>query len=219
MQLGGQVTQSNLSGASFTDDTRYQAFVTGGLFRRVDCGFQGGLVVDYLHEDWDMECDLVQLRGELSWMFPCHHELGFWFSASVQNDDVLFPFVNNLIPTGQAMHFEATDIYAFFYRLRFDECRGGQGRLFGGFTGESDGILGGDILLPINNHWAFQADFTYLIPEEESGRIAGGPLHEAWNISLNLVWYPGGCASGQGNYHRPLLNVANNGSFIINQRD
>ena len=44
--LGGQVgfraTHSNLSGAEFTNETRNQAFVTAGLFRRVDVGLQGG---------------------------------------------------------------------------------------------------------------------------------------------------------------------------------
>jgi hypothetical protein len=68
-QWGANWTQSNFDGNYLTDDTRQQIFVTGGLFRRVDWGFQGGLVVDYLHDEWDYSADLLQLRGELSWLW------------------------------------------------------------------------------------------------------------------------------------------------------
>ena len=93
-QIGLQATQSNLSGAEFTDETRHQLFLTGGLFRRVDWGLQGGLVFDYLSDDWYANTSLAQLRGELSWVFPCLHELGFWFSASTEEDTQLSTFSN-----------------------------------------------------------------------------------------------------------------------------
>ena len=87
--LGGQVgfraTQSNLSGSDASDDTRRQAFVTAGLFRRVDVGLQGGVVVDWLSDGWYRDVDLVNLRMELSWMIDGTHELGFWGTGGTKN--------------------------------------------------------------------------------------------------------------------------------------
>src|SRR5438874_13180462 len=57
-QFGANFTQSNFDGNYLTNATRDQTFLTGGLYRRVDWGFQGGLVVDYLHDDWDYAADL-----------------------------------------------------------------------------------------------------------------------------------------------------------------
>ncbi|HBE70385.1 MAG TPA: hypothetical protein DDW52_19725, partial [Planctomycetaceae bacterium] len=45
-QIGGRLTQTSLDGSTAGMDRRSQMFLTGGLFRRVDYGLQGGLVVD-----------------------------------------------------------------------------------------------------------------------------------------------------------------------------
>ncbi len=213
-QFGFQAVQSNLSGSFFSTDSREQWFVTGGLFRRVDCGLQGGLVVDYLRDESFFEMDLIQLRGEVSFVRPCRHEIGFSFAVSVESDEVTFNDRGNFQQLyGQQLgtqRVESTDLYSFFYRRRFD-C-GGQGRLFGGFTGESDGLLGGDIWLPINNCWSLQADFTYLIPPDDAAPF--GSFNESWNVAFNLVWSRGGRLGHGGGHKRPLFNVANNGSFL-----
>jgi hypothetical protein len=214
MQLGFQTVQSNLSGSQYSNDSRDQWFVTGGFYRRVDCGWQGGVVLDYLRDESFFEMDLIQMRGEISWVFPCRHEIGFWYANSLRSDDVTFANNNRFTQLfGQQLgtrRVESTDLYSFFYRRRFD-C-GGQGRVFAGFSGESDGLLGGDIWLPINNCWSFQADFTYLIPQDDSA--PNGSFNESWNVAFNLVWRPGGRASHGGGVNRPLFNVANNGSFL-----
>ena len=84
-QIGFRATQSNLSGSDASDDTRRQAFVTAGLFRRVDVGLQGGVVVDWLSDGWYRDVDLVNLRMELSWMIDGTHELGFWGTGGTKN--------------------------------------------------------------------------------------------------------------------------------------
>src|SRR5439155_14079823 len=84
-QWGANWTQSNFSGSYFTTDNRNQIFFTAGLFRRVDWGFQGGLVFDYLHDEWDYSADLGQLRGELSWLWCNCNEVGFWFAVGVHD--------------------------------------------------------------------------------------------------------------------------------------
>jgi hypothetical protein len=215
MQLGARAVHSNLSGAEFTGGERNQVFVTAGGFRRVDWGLQGGVVLDYLHEDWYLDANLLQLRGELSWVYPCQHELGFWFTANTQHDNVVSTLTVNNQTTTSNERLQATDLYAFFYRHRL-AGGGASGRVFAGFTGESDGLLGAETLVPINDCWSLQSGFTYLVPEESSS--ANGHVEESWNFGLSVVWRPGGGANSGGGYYRPLFDVAHNGNFMVDRR-
>jgi hypothetical protein len=213
MQLGIRATHSNFSGASFTESERNQVFVTGGIFRRVDYGFQGGVVVDYLSEDWYLDSELVQLRGELSWVYPCRHEIGFWFTAHLEDEETVSSPIGTSVLTEELA---VTDLYAFFYRYRVDNVPNASGRLFAGFTGESDGLVGADILVPVNDCWSVQSGFAYLVPEE--GSDADGHVEESWNFGLSLVWRPGGNAGANAGYYRPLFDVAHNGNFMVDRR-
>jgi hypothetical protein len=215
-QLGFRATQNNFSGSSITDDDRRQFFVTGGFFRRVDWGLQGGVVFDYMHDEWYYDAiDLNQIRGEVSWVFPCQHELGFWFTQGMSDTTSTSEFrTAPAVFTTVTEGWEPTDIYAAFYRRKFQDC-GAEGRLFGGFTGESDGIIGADVNLPISDRFALRSGFTYLIPSE--GKSTGGFAEESWNVGVSLVWYPGCRNSRNQDYNRPLFNVADNGSFMIDR--
>lgn len=217
MQLGGRFTQSNLSGAEITPETRHQAFVTGGLFRRVDYGLQYGIVFDYMSDDWYTNTDLTQLRGEVAWVFPCAHELGFWMSASLDEDTAPATVFANQIPVTGTATWEGTDLYAFFYRHRFSGWEGANGRLFAGFSGGSDGFIGSDLHVPLTCDLALQAGFAYLVPEEAKGPASTGNEQESWNVALSLVWYPGCATSSSKSYFTPLFNVADNGSFMVDQ--
>ncbi len=214
-QLGLQATQSNLSGAEFTDQTRNQLFVTGGLFRRVDWGIQGGIVFDYLQDDWYANASLAQLRGEVSWVFPCLHEIGFWFASGTDDDVQVSTLLGGATVTET---FEPIDLYAFFYRHHFDSVEGAQCRLYAGWSGDSDGLVGADFHLPLSCDWALQGGFAYLIPEQATGAAGRGHAEESWNIGMSLVWYPGARSAGGQDYYRPLFNVANNGSFMVGRR-
>lgn len=220
LQVGLRGVHSNFSGSypTFTTEERDQLFATIGVFRRVDWGMQGGVVLDYLHDSWWYDIKIAQIRGELSWLHPCNHEVGFFFTASTDNDvftsdQTASPF----IPVGETTY-QSTDMYAFFYRYRFDDCCESSGymRLFGGFTGDRDGLFGGDMLVPLTDRWALQTNFTYLIPAETTDD--GGVFNEGWNVGINFVWYPR-CNARQGGYYRPLFNVADNGSLIVNEVD
>ncbi len=214
MQLGYRGISSNYSGASFSEDSRNQGFFTAGLFRRVDWGLQGGLVVDVLTDDWYYDTlELTQLRGELSWVYPQHHELGFWFTTATKNNDVQSALVVNGQRSLLIETYEATDLLAFFYRRRFEEVGGGYGRLFAGFTGSSEGLIGADFKLPLMPSVALQTEFTYLVPKDGSNRVAH--LQEAWNVGISLVWYPGRRKAVGKDYFRPLFDVADNGNFIV----
>jgi len=215
--LGGQVgvraTHSSLSGAEFTNEIRNQAFVTGGLFRRVDVGLQGGLVVDYLSEDWYRDADVVQLRGELSWVTGGVRDFGCWFTAGTASAQEPSPDNAAVIET-----WESTDLYAFFFRERIGACLDGEARLYVGFSGQSDGLLGADVRLPLADQWALETGFVYLVPKQGKGRVANmgianvGHPQESWNLGINLVWYPG---RDRDPYYRPLFSVADNGSFML----
>jgi hypothetical protein len=216
MQIGARATATNLSGAPFTDASRDQVFITAGLFRRVDWGFQGGVVVDYMHEDWYYNASAVQIRGELSWVYPQCHELGFWFTGSTRAatvEDV--EFVLDDTDDGAEATVEPIDLFAFFYRRRFENMCGGYGRFYAGFTGKSDGLIGADVKLPLTDSWALETGFTYLIPSDGDQRIAH--RQEAWNVAVGLVWYPGQRGATENDYFRPLFNVADNGSFMLNR--
>ncbi len=213
IQLGYRGVSSNLSGASFSEDSRHQSFITAGLFRRVDWGLQGGLVVDILSDKWYYDdLSLTQLRGELSWLFPQCHELGVFFTASSKTNAVASTiWVNNQQRT-LIEEYEATDLIAFFYRRRFEAVGGGYGRLFAGVTGNSGGLVGGDFDLPMTENWALKTGFTYLIPQDGNNRVAVSD--EAWNVSISMVWYPGRRKAVGNDYFRPLFDVADNGIFI-----
>ncbi len=51
-QFGLRATQTNFNGNEFTPADRNQIFLTTGLYRRVDYGFQMGVVADILWDDW-----------------------------------------------------------------------------------------------------------------------------------------------------------------------
>lgn len=211
MQIGVMGTQSNHNGASFTPSSRDQLFVTGGLFHRVDWGFQGGVVVDYLHEDWYYSLDAYQVRGELSWINPECHEIGVWFAlgdsltvtqSQIEVNNRTVDFIQN---------WEVVDVYALFYRKRFCETNAVL-RGYGGFTENGDGIVGADAIAPLNDSLAVSGAFNYLIPNSDDPNNVDAHAREGWNVQISLVWFPG-CGARQWTYHRPLIDVANNGTM------
>ena len=211
-QLGVNAVQSNFSGASFTNENREQFFVTGGLFRRVDYGLQGGAVIDYLHETWNTERNVAQVRGLVSWVYEGGDEFGFQLAAQIQDD-----FGQSLVD-GVVVNetWTPTDNYLFFYRHTFNQHTGMNGRILAGFSGESDAYLGADWWAPLNDHWALNGNFAYLIPEDNLN--PAGSINESWNVGMNLVWYPGGLGNYRSRYHRPMFNVADNGSMFMTVR-
>jgi uncharacterized protein DUF6666 len=218
-QFGANWVQSNFDGNYLTPDSRNQIFATGGLYRRVDWGFQGGLVVDYLHDGWDYTADLLQLRGELSWLWCGCNEIGFWFTAGVNDANNLNMRLPVFAGDGNSVRFvngsatlAVNDLYAFYFRRQF--VSGGQGRLFGGFTGHGQGLVGGDATLPLNPNWALRSNFIYVTPGGNDTTTDPRFVRESWNVGISLVWTPCPRSIGVPNYCRPLFNVADNGTFI-----
>ena len=203
-QIGFEVVNTDFQDNVLVNSVRQQYFFTAGLFHRPgECGgLQYGVVYDHLRDNYLNDLDLRQVRAEVSYCGAYQHEIGFLSATSLTKDQ-------ELLIRRRVFTVEPLDQYAFFYRHRF--CGGGNCRLWGGFTGESDGILGADYRIPLSNHWAVESDFNYIIPHEQS------PLgsRESWNLSMSLVFYPGGRAQcGDRSLYHPLFEVANNGSLI-----
>jgi hypothetical protein len=210
LQVGFQALQSNIEGASFTNDDRKQYFLTAGAFRRSDHGLQGGLVYDHLWDTWNYELKAGQLRGELSIAISPLSSFGFWFADSVNEDDV----TARVSGVDVAETWDTVDYYALFYRTGLFAGGRGEGQMMAGLTEDSDGIIGGKSRMPLINGWALESEFTYMVPDEPRG--AGANEHESWNLGISLVWYPGSLSCGECfREHRPMFDVANNGSMIL----
>ncbi|MFI4874322.1 MAG: DUF6666 family protein [Blastopirellula sp. JB062] len=216
-QIGMSGSNANLYETSFSDSTRDQTFFTVGLFRRVDWGWQGGIVFDHLKDQWYYDVEVSQVRGQLSWVFPKCNELGFQFSASdSEGTGATTMTVPGAVPTQVSENIAATNLYAFFWRRRLDDC-GKQMRILGGWTGDSQGLIGADFHLPLTQCLALDTGFNFLLPDGQETRTRNH--EEAWNIGINLVWYPfSGSKAGSSSYYRPLMNVANNGDFILRRQ-
>jgi len=212
-QVGGQFVHSNFSGDNVvTTGTsgRDQTFITAGLFRRAVCetGWQYGAVFDWLDDNYYLDVTLAQLRTQVSYVGRFGHEVGFWGTFNVNN-------ANDNTTNQTIQEYETTDIYSVFYRrcLR----NGGEGRVWGGVTNNSDGLIGADFRVPLSNRWDLTGGFNYLIPEEGAGN-SGGIAEESWGLTMNLVWYPGrnhnGCHNGP---YRAMFNVADNNVMFIDR--
>lgn len=199
-QFGFQTTQTNLDG-SFDDenDSRNQWFVTTGFFKRQHCdfGWQGGMVVDWLHDEYFESFDLAQLRPELSYVIARDHDIGFWATIGVNQDQDL----------------EALDMYAFFIRRQF--CNGAVARFMAGWTGESNALLSIDATAPLTQTLALQVGALYLMPRNDLEEPLVPVEDETWGLAIRLVWTPGWktpCSSR--NPYRAMFNVADNNTMV-----
>lgn len=212
-QVGAQVVHSDFSGNSIGGggDKRNQTFLTAGLFHRSMCGLQYGVVYDYLSDDFYIDYNLSQVRAEMSWVFCSGNEIGFTGSFGSDRKTDQFEIDGVL----QNIAIESLDLYQFFIRRPI--CNRGQARVWGGFTGGSDGIVGGDIWLPIGPRWDLLTNGVYVIPQE--GGVQNGYATEAWSLSVNLIWRPFApceeASCGPPNAFRPLFNVADNSNFVL----
>ena len=220
-QLGARGVQTNFQQPTLNEGTerlrtnsRQQVFVTTGFFTRAfeGRGLQGGAVYDYLSDSYVENVDVSQIRGELSYVWG-YHELGFWGAFNAMEQQGVFD------PRGTSRGMASTvDLYTAFYRLHFGDAN--EARIWGGASGNGQGVIGSQIRAPMSRSLAMEGTFTYLLPDK-SQTIQLGPATSvtfapsAWNLSVNLVWYPAGRARRSlASPYRPLFDVADNGSMI-----
>lgn len=208
-QIGYHLTHSQLHGSTTTptstptDDGHTQQFVTAGLFRRPGCaGWQYGAVWDMLRDERFGSVDFHQIRAEIGLIGNTGREIGF--ATAVHINDTSFT----------STPYRTVDQYLLYYRIHAP--LGGEARFYGGLNDGDKGILGANFLLPMHDHWSLASGFTYLIPDD-AGSV--GAREEAWNLSMGLVWHLGCRArSCHQSIYRPLFDVADNGSLIVDDR-
>ena len=195
-QVGATFLQSDFQGATVASpqgQSRNQQFFTAGVFRRAHAGYglQGGVVFDYMHDTFYSKYSVSQLRAEISYLTLAGHEFGFWGAFNIYDGHGR---VNGLLT-----NYSTLNLYNAFYRYNF--ANGTQGRLWAGGTGQNGGDLGADVRLPLSNQWDLWGWYNYVIPS--SGAASGqGTAQQAWNITMNLVWYPG--RRGHGVHNTPF---------------
>jgi hypothetical protein len=212
-QLGGALLMSDFEGHSGPlRNRRTQSFITSGIFRRAPCshGFQGGLVADYLADNFYVHANLWQIRGEVSYVFN-PHELGFWFAAHLNSKTQ----TSNLLIEQNSVTWQAMNQYNIFYRYTF--ANGSYARSWAGLSGHGDGIFGSDAVVPFSNRWGMQASYNYLLPRQDDNMPNN--TRESWSLMISLVWFPGHrCDNDSFNRYRPLIPVADNGWLLETTR-
>jgi hypothetical protein len=209
-QFGYRAAESQLNGDKDTGikDGFLQEFVTAGLFHRSCEGLQFGVVWDALLDERAPSENFNQIRSEISIRsFGCHE---FGFGATIGLNQHGIDDAN-----GDTLIYQASDQYVFFYRLHGPN--GGEGRIYGGFNNDSDGLLGSDMLIPITDCFSVQSNFSYLIPNAKNG--TEGATQEAWNIGIGIVWqWDHQARRCFDNCYRPMFNVADNSYLIVDQQ-
>ncbi len=220
-QVGAQFTQSDFAGnqvltqfdpGAITEQDRNQLFLTAGIFRRPDCGrWQWAVVVDWLHEDFYEDGDLLQLRHEISFFLDDCREIGYMGMYGLKDTEMTMP--GGEIPT--VLDLSILDRFAFFYRRQFEE--GGEGRIWAGWSGYGDGLIGADAVVPLGQSWALETNFAYLAPKTGSG--LDGQIDESWSLNIGLVWYPRRPVPfALSDPYRPVLGVGDNTSVMLRGR-
>ncbi len=217
-QAGFQVVHSDFYGTNdATDfgpgDNRNQFFFTAGLFRRaLEGGVQWGVAVDTMRDQYYGQADLCQIRTEISFVRPCRGEIGYWGAYGPKGDEM-----TGLPDPGQLQTWQLDPINQHLFFIRRYFSGGGEGRLWAGFSGGGDGLIGGDLRLPLGTHWALENQFNFLLPRERRG--LPGMQKEAWAVRMQLVWYPRRSSrSIRNNRFHPLLNVADNAVFMVDRQ-
>ncbi len=217
--LGGQIGvnffESDLTNEeSEQNEHRDQVFFTGGLFHRAvgDCGVQGGVVYDYLYDSHIpavQHATLAQVRGDLSYVYQSR-DFGFDFATSAKTYTATEAFDGFTVSD----MYRPVDTYTLHYGHRL--CGGTEFRVYGGYANGLGGLVGADFDVPVADHLSLNTNFMDVIP---GSRPAGESQRtESWALGIALVWHPGSCTRECcGSPYRPLFNVADNGTFIVNE--
>jgi len=215
VQTSFQPTTLTINGTPFTKGSRDQVFVTTGFFTRAfeGRGLQGGAVYDYLSDGWFTDVNVAQIRSELSYVWG-YHEIGYWGAHNVTEQLGIFAPRRSTQITGTTL-----DLYTGFYRLHFGDAN--EWRVWGGASGNGEGLVGSSMRAPMTRSLALEGTFTYLIPKQteratvdEVGTIST-TAPAAWNVSVNLVYYPARRSRRSlASPYRPLFDVADNGTMV-----
>lgn len=209
-QLGTAVGWYDFKGTQFTGPaSRFQSYTTAGVFQQaLEGDLQWGVAYDFLYDAYYKKFNFGQWRVKAGYQLHPRHEVGAWATLAGYGDVAVIDAagtINRFRPITQGcvywQHAWQTGILT--------EARFGVSEKPGQF------VYGGEALAPLSDSLALVGNFHFIT-------AAGGPRNatsraeELWNVSLGLAWHPGSRARTAGGHRfRPLLGVADNGSFAV----
>lgn len=203
-------------------DVEQQGFVTAGLSRRGDVlngnPVSAGVVVDaFMSDNWGInanEVELGQLRGIVGYALSERFEIGGWGTAHLWHDSAAVT-----VAGAPGVRREVRAANQFNTYLRGNTTSGGSLMGYVGVFDRADvqawqfGATGD---APLSNWFSLYGNFNYAVPSAGAG--AGGSGEEQFAMQFGVAYYFGGKAASPsvtGQRGLPLLDVANNSSFLI----
>ncbi len=220
-QVGVRGTQTGFGSRTIDQahgpiDSRNQQFVTTGFYTRAfeGRGLQGGAVFDYLNNTgFTGNADIKQMRGEISYVWG-YHEWGVWGAFNAGQGFGVLPG-----QSGKTFENNSVHTYNAFYRVQFGDAN--EWKVWGGASHEGQGYVGSILRAPMTRSLALEGTFAYLMPGESKDvndyykSLTGNFTPMAWNLGINLVYYPRGRSRRSlASPYRPLFDVADNGTMI-----
>jgi hypothetical protein len=203
---------------SHPNSVEQQVFATAGFYKRGDvcCGdrISWGVVYDYMYDNrWGTfanEVELGQVRGLFGWALNAANEIGIWGATRMQNDTAIL-----LTPAMGLPTIHAVDQVSAFWHHNW--AYGGDTTIYGGYADSpASWVIGATGQVPLSPRTALYGSTAYIVPGSATGPV--GNSEEIWNVSVGLAFFLGGKASADsvtGNRGLPLLNVADNGTFAV----
>lgn len=207
VQGGATAGWSDWKGSQFTgDDTRFQNFVTAGIFQRpCGSGFGWGIVHDWLNDDFYAEMHFSQFRVAGSYQFLPGSEIGVWAALPQGRDETFVgtPAVLNRFQTllqGNLYWQQAWSDWAW------------SNVFIGMAESPSDITYGSNVQVALTSFVAITGGAAYVLPGSGGN---DGYQEEIWNLSLGLTFYPGSAMRNARSQFRPFLPMADNGNMAI----
>ena len=154
------------------------------------------------------------MRGEISYVWG-YHEWGFWGAFNAGQG-------LGFVETAAAQPFENNTVHTYnaFYRVQFGDAN--EWKVWGGASHEGQGYVGSILRAPMTRSLALEGTFAYLMPGKSKDipsqlglPVVGKFTPMAWNLGINLVYYPRGRSRRSlASPYRPLFDVADNGTMI-----
>jgi hypothetical protein len=206
-QGGSTVGWSDWKGSQYTgDDTRFQNFITAGVFQRpCGSGFGWAIVHDWLRDDFYADMQFTQFRVAGSYQFTPGSEIGIWAALPQGRDETFVgtPAVLNRFQTllqGNLYWQQAWSDWAW------------SNVFIGMAESPSDITYGSNVQVALTSFVAITGSAAYVLPGSGGN---DGYQEEIWNLSLGLTFYPGSAMRNARSQFRPFLPMADNGNMAI----
>jgi hypothetical protein len=218
--VDGRVTLENAA------QTQQQAFITTGFFHKAhdDQRLSYGIVYDWmLNNNWGIlgtDPTMGQWRGQIEYALSSCNSVGVWGTARDLGART-YAEGGTLLVENRAMsqvnmfwhHKFATGADSWlFVGLPERDRLNGDGSL-------GDWTIGANVQVPLSESLALYANGSYFRPSQAAGVEA--QVENGYDVGMGVVWYFGRHAvshSLNGACGLPYMSVANNTSFLVDQR-